>query len=475
MNDVVGVMPLDARFERFAFYLNQLEVWKVKFPYLATFRSPLPGDEQGIPNFALPVAETPFALLANCIEWLDRYIMYDTELKEADRANFVYTVFDELDVAWMRSGAKILTVNEKFRVYINTFRYWKPRSGPRPLSSSSHSFESFGLCHWDTHCRHLVVSELVQGRGDPLRRIPNLNIGLFPLSEKWTIQWKYTKPLNATRKTHGFIAVDTLNDNRKDELSELVDIIRDNQLHVACFPELMLRPQDQADLWNLLLENYIKPLGLPFFLLVGGSFHESAGAYFVNRMPLQLYCFDQTFTYAYCKLEPFSARLSDLVSIGNFDLSNLAHSEFGSDPASDAVFLKEHASEDIGQEPGITIVETETFGKFGFAICKDVLPYDSKILGQYANMVDHLIVVSLNVSDKADFGTIATQLAWKRGIATFYVNARKYDPKNATPTFWVDIQNVKGSSDVVVKTIGPDANFLLASFPQKGLPSKRTL
>ena len=473
-------MSSNSLFERFVFYLKQLEVWKVEYPYTETHRLELPGSHShsGMPDFALPVSLTPERLVFTCIDWLDQYIIDNIHFNSEQKANFVYTVFDCLDVTLLRCGVKQLMIHGDPALFINPFRYWKSSGPPRPLSSSTHSFETFGLCDWDKHCGHVVLSELVPNSGDPLRKIPTLNIGLFPLSNDWNIQWKYTKLLNATRKTHGFVAGDTRHPDRQAELGTIVNFVQENRLHIACFPELMLRIDDTKDLWNRLLAEYVEPAKLPFFLLVGGSFHVPVGNHFVNQMPLSIYCMGQTFQFSYGKLEPFSIGFDKVIprdGTGNFIFTDFPDWSVFHQSVEARSILQEYGSEDIEHDPGITILETDGFGRFGFAICKDVLPDQSKILRQYGNMIDHLVVISLNFSDKADFSTIAGQLALKRGIATFYTNAHRYDPDGATPTFYTDIQNDRRQFAIRKVEIGPGQIALVGQLEQKGMPSRRTL
>jgi hypothetical protein len=465
-------------YEKFAAFLKDLENWKAVYPYIETYRMELPGPQQRIPPFQLPPSETVSQLLYRCITWLEQYIVNNDDFNEEQKANFVYTVFDHLDLNLLRSGTKYLLVSKDYDFFVNPFRYWKTNSEPRPLSSSTRSFETFGLCKWNDHSHHIVLSELVEGRGDPLRVIRKLNLGLFPLSEKWNIKWKYTKVLNPERKTHGIIAEDTTHENREMELLDLTKIIRDNKLHVAFFPELMLRKKDVKYLWDLLVSDYIDLHKLPFFLLVGGSFHVPNNGNFINEISLIIRCFGKTFSFSYAKLEPFYDRFDKMIprrESGVFDFTHHPDWESLHNSLENSSIMEEFGYEDIEHDPGITIIETEGFGKFGFAICKDVLPDQSKILRQYGNMIDHLVVISLNASKKADFGTIAGQLALKRNIATYYVNARRYDPDLVTPSFIIDFQMNRSGTEITKTQIGQSEEFIIASLNAKGIPSRRTI
>lgn len=456
--------------QRLIFYMQEIEKYKRQFPYMETFRRPMLGAADGIANFKLPPGNTMNQLNA-AVEWLDGQILNNTNFSPEQKANCIYSVFDGLDLEISQSGGRQLLFMGDKQFFVNPNRYWKNRNAVTPLSSSSKSFASFGSCNLDGHSHFIKLGDITGDIGDPTSRMEQLNIGLFPLTNNFNIKWEYSKILNASRKTHGLYAKEVHNVQKAVEIDEIVREVIANNLHLICFPELMVDLDMQHELKEKFNKQYVMAGQLPFFMLIAGSFHESCGDHYKGKIPIIVYCHGQIFEFSYCKHEPFSGKWKNLIPSpgGTPDFTNFLGVEdvYKKLPG----FLEEYGAEDIEHDPGITIIETEGFGKFGFAICKDVLPDQSLILKTYGSMIDHLVVLSLNYSANADFSMIAQQMSTKRHIGTLYTNARRYDPENRTRTFYQP--GNAGMTEPIY--IGDSDPFLFFSIQRAGPKGRRTI
>jgi hypothetical protein len=253
------------------------------------------------------------------------------------------------------------------------------------------------------------------------------------LSGKAWTAFEPTKVLDAKRSVFGFRSsgirtdLDTAFPGARylQELADCLTWARDERIHVLCFPELSVCPEGQ----KLIAVELRKNAGV-LGLVVGGSFHVGNGSDYVNAAPYWVVTTtgDVKSHPDYEKAEPFSTRVRGAKALPQMQQCCDAATTNGC----------VHLCEDITPGNKVHVVETSV-GVFGILICRDFLSGQHHV-EQYARVVDHLLVVSMNASENAWFWASSEDPLRSNAVATFYVNSTQIirNPTNADVevAFW---------------------------------------
>jgi len=360
----------------------------------------------------------------------------DKKFDQQKLLRLYHFLLDELDLQNCKpntnkntsKGTNESFVKNSYDFYYKANHYWKPIT-KRPSGAFGRPFRSFGLLEKQHPRRKYNLDDILSER--LFKTHEKLKIGLFSLSNTWFVDFKITKALNLDRHEYGFqsnqLTKDELSINK--ELDNIISKIRIDNIDIACFPELVI---DDNTLETL--NRKIKEIEKSFFILVGGSYHRKDNEGLTrNLLPVIIYKKSKTCkrleiceNFEYYKLEKFNIKNSDKVSefFSNYDEfkgSFLDNKEI-------------NFSEDISIDPSLLIFHSKHYGNFGFVICKDLLPFGSKLLNNYSLICDHLLAVSLNSGD-AQFDKAAIKLVLERQIATFYVNSLAYGKRSKDKSF----------------------------------------
>lgn len=368
----------------------------------------------------------------------------------------LHTLFDDLDLFILNEntqGKNFLLIRPD--LFINTTKYWK-KAKIKPTSSYSKSFPTFGLLDKEYPVNLFDLDELTSeiGNGDtPFFRRSAISIGIFPLSKDSFVNFSITKTLNPERNTFGFVSQSIYSDIHNTALKDAIEIIRNENLDIACFPELLICEESLN-----LLETEIKSLKKDFFILMAGSFHRKlneAKVGYQNSAPIIIYSQGQSQVFYYNKLEPFTIEAKKASSR---HFSNISEYFLNDD------INISHLMEDIVPDTSCIVFTCRKFGSFGVVICKDFLTDDSKLMANYRKVVDHLFVISLNINPSADFLPRAEHLLMEHGIASFYVNAYSFDNSNKSPSFYL----IPPKSKDTFESFDPSkASFLVAKIQER--------
>src|SRR5262249_55224182 len=152
-------------------------------------------------------------------------------------------------------------------------------------------------------------------------------------------------------------------DSFKRDIDKAVETIVEDDLHIACFPELSL-----CDHSLEYLRNRCQDLDRPFLMVVAGSFHRpfdpNQPEEYKNTMPVLVFVGRECEKRSYSKYHPFKVSMTP----GNKSLvSPLMKGLNGN--SRDRLLV-----EDITPDPDLLVISSRKFGNFGFVICKDFLP-----------------------------------------------------------------------------------------------------
>jgi hypothetical protein len=369
-------------------------------------------------------------MLNASVEFLDRYY---PSFNEKDRVKAMHYIFVELDQYLVKSseqrGVQLVSHNQK--VFFKTSKYWK-KIQLKPSPSFSRPFQTFGLFEQGYPAKIIYLEDLdriIDQNRDFYVNRDHLTIGLFPLSDNFKVKFRFTENFDGQLNTRYFLSDHVFYQEYKNELDGIFGEIRDSKIDIACFPELLI----DDNCLDYLKQGIVK-MDKEFFILIGGSFHRLRGEYYKNNLPVLIYLKGEWVSLEYSKYEPYNSFLSE-EKIQSGDHFFLDIPENGKD----GFFVEE----DIQPDTSVLILCSHKFGDIGFIICKDFITSDNKLVSNYTKITDHLMVVSLNSSEAADFANRASNIAREHRIATFYVNARSFDRENKSPSFWV-VPAVKG-------------------------------
>ena len=261
-----------------------------------------------------------------------------------------------------------------------------------------------------------------------------LRIGLCVLGRFAKTKFAKTEWLDTASGLHGFRGTEVAQPDEQgvsaaDELRECIHWARDNQVHVLCFPELAIDAVGR----EVLREEIVTDPG-SLCVIIPGSFHEPSGdgGAWVNRAPVWLVesglgtgagPVEQGITLrdvgAFDKTDPFSfpAKAADEV--------------LGEAPPGCINY-----QEDINGGTALTVVDSPA-GRIGLAICKDAMR--GSLIDRYGQVVDHLIVVSMNDRSTGWFWINGETLARRDAVAAFYVNSTQFlaeDDDAVDLAFW---------------------------------------
>lgn len=264
-----------------------------------------------------------------------------------------------------------------------------------------------------------LIDELIPKECEKLR------IGLFPLKPGFKLKFKITGALQNGAQ-YKFRSIPVNFEAIRPELDLWIREIKDQKMQMACFPELSICDQS----FNY-LKTEIKKLGFPFFILIAGSFHrENQDKKVKNTMPVYIFNENDTLEFEYHKKEIFSVFFSTVIFPNFKDFF---------EPATPPEFIASEGGakffEDIDKplDDTLLVLKSNRFGNIGFCICKDFI--DPTLNGNlntrvqaYADLVDHMVVVSMNADGSANFRELSSTLAKpKYMVSTFYVNSRAVD------------------------------------------------
>lgn len=168
----------------------------------------------------------------------------------------------------------------------------------------------------------------------------------------------------------------------------------------------------------------------PPSLVVAGSFHRDDAGFTQNRAPVLTW-------------DAGAATYRDAIWC---DKANPWADDIGRVSASDGLAsviaaATQHGAgrlrEDIDLTPVKRLVAVKTdLGVFGVAICLDAM--DPAVMARYRGVADHLLLISMNSSDAAEFYSRARSLAASQWMSTFYINATRaiHGPKPVDGAFW---------------------------------------
>lgn len=236
---------------------------------------------------------------------------------------------------------------------------------------------------------------------------PTLRVGLCVLGCNAQAAFSLEPSMDRRHGVYGFRGTEVtwhgpLGESVAAELIACVRWAREAQVHVLCFPELAV---DMAGREVLARELENDPGTIA--LVIPGSFHQipSDGPERVNRAPAWLLGgaghrgeggFDKT--------DPFNS--------GAAEFTELFH-----EIPEDCLECKE----DIRAGTGLTVIETPV-GHFGIAICKDATNHT--LIEGYGNVVDHLLVLSMNPRGTSVFWAQGGESIVRRhGASMLYINS----------------------------------------------------
>ena len=412
--------PLQEVFDRFQFYLSEYKDLIGKHPYSSVSKRNILMDPRISERFTVlqTYKDHPFHYIECLINDLDNFYQ---DFNEEDKISLLHSLLDDLDIYMSDPNYINFTHTDVLnnRLFVRAPKFWK-KNTRKPVSSYSKSFESFGL--FDQDCEAIILDLDEQLDSFSSNKI---EICLFPLSAEYLTQYKFTQILNPERKTYGFVS-DRINFEKKfEELEKVIQIIAEQNIQIACFPELVICDESLE-----YLNKRITDLKKEFFILIAGSFHRITGeGLYKNTIPILVYQNSNLGKYSYSKLEPV---FFEIQKLNQADLRLYFPDIDEFIKCNDTIRFLE---EDIEPDHAILVFKTLKFGNFGFVICKDILPDESRVMKFYKKLIDHLFVISMNNSGKADFKEKANHLFNEFKISTFYVNALSFDLTRTSPTF----------------------------------------
>lgn len=421
-------------FRRFSIYVHEYEQLKASHPEIEVIKIKFSQQELQ----AWPVLQkVPKALISHLEEMVICLDLFLAGKEAKHRGRILHKVLDDLDLYFNdpRFTNKIFTDIvgvEEFPIFIKPSKFWKAHRGA-PVEYSK-SFRTFGTFNPRHAAKIIQLDDLLdeysirQKKEDGLVRKEKLVVGLFPLSRDYQRLFKITRELNADRRIFGFIGDKFVHESYLEELDRVIDVIKSHEVDIACFPELLISEEAEQYLKDAILK-----LSKPFFILIAGSDHRALeGANYVNTSPVYIFMKDDFRKANYSKQEAFHVELREMnVNLLKALMQNV--DAFISDENLLGSFFKE----DMVPEPSILLLSSKDFGDIGVLICKDYLPDSSKIVENYNKIADHMFVISLNFSEKADFNERGKHIAREHGVSLFYVNARSFDHESQSPSFYL--------------------------------------
>lgn len=432
----------DALFNKLYFYLSEFEKLKEQFSEAVCLRQ-YKKDHAEVNEKVLSLIKYKGRLVPYVQEMINILKTYYENLSDKKRVSLLYKLFTDFDTALSDPSNNFgmgLELLLNGNLFINTSNYWRSEYKHKPAHSFEYLFRSFGICTLPGKSQVIDMSDTIHqlsaGKNPFLKELKNtVNIGLFPLSEKYNIKFRFTDITDATKNEWGFQADKLDFPDYKEELNKVVQCIKDNKIHIACFPELLICDQSIAYIKSKLAE-----LDLPFFLLIGGSFHRKDHAGNIkNIMPITLYLRGKQQEYTYAKLQKYWTRANKIKDIEeDFHAALLKLFSNSHDMTwSQNKFVNEATLiEDISMDNSLLVLSFREIGSIGFLICKDMLQNPNGKILTYIRLVDHLFVSSMNFSEAGNFSTKAEELKNQHKISCFYVNAKSFDPENISPTFY---------------------------------------
>lgn len=442
---------------KFYFYLSEYEDLRFAFADEISKAGDYPGKlahQEALMTHAADTSDLMYYIgkMLNVLE-----IGY-TELNEVDQLNRLHAFFDDLDInislgvinnhdTGLQSHQATIVYEECF---INTSFFWKSISENsstfhlRDATPAGSGFKSFGICKKNIKYNVVNIADFLDERTgvSPFKKIKNLKIGLFPLSDEYQIDFKLTRITNPERNTVGFVTNNTGNELQKQELKKTFDAIKESGLHIASLPEMILSED---------LINYLKSLITndppEFLILIAGTYHKSyKGVKYKNTMPILVIHGNEIYHYEYAKMEPFETTFKSIDKahkLKNGENFELVKGFAENHPLDSETFLEIcNLKEDSVSDNEILILNCGEIGNLGFMICRDFIVEQSDLIASYQSLSDHIFISSYNFAPSADFPGRASHLCGAKKIASFYVNARASDPNSTSPTFY-HVPNLK--------------------------------
>lgn len=374
-----------------------------------------------------------FMYMEGLILYLDS--IYVDKPKE-ERLALLHYVLTEIDHRFVNDKGINRLIPGELRgshknVYFKSPHFWK-KNKPRHGKFQDRPWNTFGIYNTDHPANIYDLDDInsrqsTEGGGkDVFSQLDVLNIGLFPLPSTYHTDFQMISDPDPQNNTAKFLALPRAPGSFEAALDDVVNVIRDKNIHVACFPELSLC--DPA--LNYLAEKCAR-LEQSFFMLVGGSFHRLDDDVMRNRLPVQIYMNQQKIKDYHSRGEPYySKREPYRVEVTERSAPNLRQSVqgFNCPPGS-------QIQEGIVPGRELLVFNSRKFGDIGFVICRDFIPKFSKLVENYTNLVDHLFVVSMDMGSSSDFLPTANKIGLESGIAVYYTNALSFDTQLKSPSF----------------------------------------
>ena len=263
-------------------------------------------------------------------------------------------------------------------------------------------------------------------RGEPFR------VGLVCFSGNAKTWFEGTRPLPKEDKVYGFQASHVAPSEAFDaELKACLAWARKEKVHILCLPELCVSPVGRE-----LLKQEIEKEPGSLCLVLPGTFHESdPDGSIINTAPVWLVGANGIVALAtYHKGSRFEMSLKKASGLPNMANASKPAGEKGC----------EVLKEDTLPIQEMCLLSTP-IGLIGVMICKDMLV--DRISQGYLDLVDHMLVLSMNASPTTIFYGKAESAARNYLTGTFYVNATQVvaaDNSSIEMAFWYPPTKVDG-------------------------------
>lgn len=394
-----------------------------------------------------PKRENP--LIGACTWWQERQ---DQFVSEAQRIRHLWQLLKELDRVYsalpiIRGGGLVL--GKRWWNVAKRCDGGSPRAGflDGPALTRSDEFPHLRVVYFDD-------DEWI-GRGQTTRAFKEvlskyeLRVGLCSLNGRAKTFFRGTRVLPHEDNTVGFLAQgirlldnpaarpadkalppdpEPLSVAYRGELRDAVRWAREKRVHILCFPELCVCEEGRE-----LLRTEIESTPSELALVIPGSYHiktDPEENRFANTAPVWLVVDGVVRPLRdYQKVDPMAVEV--------------AHAQDGGEggPHHSVVALArktgcEWAKEDV-IEGNLALLLDTPIGVFGIAVCKDLLWSDRTRLWKYADVADHILVVSMNASP-GWFWSPAQKLS-RLGTGVFYVNTPQMvasDDSETEIAFW---------------------------------------
>ncbi|RJQ57182.1 MAG: hypothetical protein C4530_13230 [Desulfobacteraceae bacterium] len=421
-------------------------------------------------------------LIGACLWWQESQGQF---LSEVQRIRHLWQLLKELDRIYsarpiIRGGGLVL--GKRWWNVAKRCDEGRPRAGFLDGSTLTRSYEFPHLRVVDLDDDEWVELGKTKSAFMGVLSKRTLRVGLCPLSGRAKTFFRGTRVLPHEINTVGFLAQEirfwddqtalspnSLKSAYKDELRAAVRWAREERIHILCFPELCVCEEGRQ-----LLRKEIDSDPGELALVLPGSYH-------VNTDPENN--FEANTAPVWLVVDGIVRPLHDYQKVDLMAVE-VKHLKFGDEghPNHSVVALAREAGcewvkEDALEGNSALLLDTP-IGVLAIAVCKDLLWSDRTRLGKYADVADHILVLSMN-SSPGWFWFPAQKLS-RLGTGVFYVNTPqmvKTDDSDTEIAFWnlPKLGNVGEKTKVCYSRRAPDRQKIGGDYREMANPLGRII